>query len=167
MKRLLIALGCSALVAVLASTPARAGLNVGASFTDTEVEEGGFNADDNNYKIFAGWRFFERQWFGIEGQYVDFGDFSSMGTNVEASGFSAFALVSFKLWRFDLFAKAGMASWDTESSNQPDDDGTDPAYGVGAAFRITERFWVRGEWERFEFDNADADVASLGAEFRF
>jgi hypothetical protein len=167
MKRLLSALAVSTLVAGLASTPAQAGLNVGASFTDTEVEDGGFKADDNNYKVFAGWRFFERQWFGIEGQYVDFGDFSSGGTSAEATGFGAFALVSVKVWRFDLFAKAGVASWDTEVSNQPGDDGTDPAYGVGAAFRITERFWVRAEWERFEFDNADADMASLGAELRF
>jgi hypothetical protein len=167
MRRLLFALAVSTLAAGLASTPAQAGFNVGASFTDTEVEEGGFQADDNNYKVFAGWRFFERQWFGIEGQYVDFGEFSSGGTTAEVTGFGAYALVSLKVWRFDLFAKAGVASWDTKLSNQPDDDGTDPAYGVGAAFRITERFYVRAEWEVFEFEDADADMASLGAEFRF
>lgn len=167
MKRMAVALAFAALVTGLGSTPAVAGLNVGASFTDTEVENSGFKADDNNYKVFAGWRFFERQWFGVEAQYVDFGDFSSGGTSVEATGYGAFALVSLTVWRFDFFGKAGVASWDTQTSGQPDDDGTDPAYGVGVAFRITKHFHVRGEWETFEFDNTDADMASLGAEFRF
>ena len=77
MRKLLFALTLAFLVAGLASTPAMAGFNVGAAFTDTELELSGFNADDNNYKIFAGWRFFERQWFGVEAQYVDFGDFNN------------------------------------------------------------------------------------------
>ena len=167
MKRLLVALACPTLVAVLAATPVQAGLNVGASFTDTEVENSGFKADDNNYKVFVGWRFFERQWLGIEAQYVDFGDFSSGGTSAEVTGYGAYALLSIKLWRFDLFGKAGYASWDTQVSNQPDDDGSDPSYGVGVAFRITKRLYVRGEWETFEFDDTDADMASLGVDFRF
>jgi OOP family OmpA-OmpF porin len=168
MRKLVFSLAFVLLAAGLASTPAEAGFNVGASYTDTTVEEtGNFKADDNNYKIFAGWRFFERQWFGVEAQYVDFGKFSDQGTNAEATGFGVYALVSLKLWRFDLFGKAGVSSWDTKISTDPDEDGTDPSYGVGVAFRITQRLYVRAEWETFEFDKADADMASLGVDFRF
>ncbi len=167
MRKLLFALTLAFLVAGLASTPAMAGFNVGAAFTDTELELSGFNADDNNYKIFAGWRFFERQWFGVEAQYTDFGDFSGQGANAEATGFGVYALVSLKVWRFDFFGKAGVSAWDTKVSNKADLDGTDPAYGVGIAFRITKRLYVRAEWETFEFDTADADMASLGVDFRF
>lgn len=169
MNRVILSLALVLLVTGLVSTPAEAGLNAGASFTDTTIEQtGSFKADDNKYKIFAGWRFFERQWFGVEAQYVDYGKFASGGSNAKATGFNLYALFSLKVWRFDFFAKGGFAKWDADVSGQPSDDGTDPAYGVGVGFRILSKLWVRAEWERFEFDsNTDADMASLGAEFRW
>jgi len=167
MKKLVLSLALVFLAAGFASTPAEAGFNVGASFTDTEVEESGFKADDSNYKIFVGWRFFERQWFGIEAQYVDYGKFEAAGSTAKASSIDLFAIFSLKLWRFDLFAKGGVSQWDASVSAQPNDNGSDPAYGVGVAFRITKRLYVRAEWETFEFDTADADMASLGVDFRF
>jgi hypothetical protein len=168
MKRLLMVLTLALLAAGVGGTPALAAFNVGASYTDTEVDDpSGFEADDSNYKVFAGWRFFERQWLGVEVQYMDFGDFSAGGTNAEVSGYGAFVLASIGVWRMDFFGKAGFASWDAELSNLPDEDGSDPAYGIGIAFRVFEKFYVRAEYERFELDDADADVASLGADFRF
>ena len=167
MKKSVVALPLVLLVAVLLSPPAEAGFNVGASFTDTTVEDGGFKADDNKYKIFAGWRFFERQWFGIEAQYVDFGEFAGGGSNAKATGYGLYAIGSLVVWRFDFFGKVGYSQWDANISAQPDDSGSDPAYGVGVGFRILSKLWVRAEWERFEFDTVDADMASLGVEFRF
>ena len=67
----------------------------------------------------------------------------------------------------DFFGKGGYSTWDARISGLPDDSGSDPAYGVGVAFRILDRLHVRAEWERFEFDTADADMASLGVDFRF
>ena len=48
-----------------------------------------------------------------------------------------------------------------------DTDGEDFTYGVGLAFRITGKLWIRGEWQVFEVDDADLDMASLGVHFRF
>lgn len=167
MRKLILSLAIVLLAAGLASTPAEAGFNVGASITKTTVEQGGYKDDDNKYKVFLGWRFFERQWLGIEGQWVEHGDFSGGGGSASATSLDLFALVSFKVWRFDFFGKGGFSTWDARISGLPDDSGTDPAYGVGVAFRILERLHVRAEWERFEFDTADAYMASLGVDFRF
>ncbi len=72
-------------------------------------------------------------------------------------------------WISSWRGAAGLASWDRDFTDGPGDDdtGTDIAYGVGAALRITDRFWVRTEWEVFEVDDADLDMASLGVDFRF
>lgn len=171
MKKLTLMLLSALILAGLNVTHAQAGFNVGASLTDTTAEDGSFDADDNGYKIFFGFRFLK--FFGVEGQYVDYGEFDDTvgGVNIrnEVTSFDVFAVGGFQVWRFDLFGKAGLSSWDSEFSRGPgdDDSGTDLAYGVGAAFRITERLWVRAEWEVFEVDDADLDMASLGADFRF
>ncbi len=167
MKKLTLMLISVLLIVGLNTTPAQAEFILGASLTDTTAEEGSFDADDNSYKIFFGFRFLK--FFGVEGEYVDFGEFEDAGVKFEATSFSAYAVGALQIWRFDLFAKAGLASWDQEFKSGPgsDDTGTDIAYGVGGAFRITERVWVRAEWEVFEVDDADLDMASLGADFRF
>ena len=170
MRNLVLSLALVVLAAGLASTPAEAGFNVGASFTDTTVEQtGNFKADDNKYKIFAGWRFFERQWLGFEAQYVDFGTFDVGGPQFEATSFDVVAILSLKVWRFDFFGKGGLSKWDTKNVLLPagDTDGTDVVFGVGVGFRILSKLWVRAEWERYEFDNVDTDMASLGVDFRW
>ncbi len=168
MKKLTWRLFGLLLLAGLATTPALADFNVGASVTDTRIEEDDFDADDNNWKIFGGWRFLK--FFGVEAQYVDFGDFSERISgsqfDAEASSVDVFAVGSIQFWRVDLFGKAGYSFWDVET-NLGDDDGTDFAWGVGGAFRITKRIWVRGEYELYEFDTADTEMASLGVDIRF
>ena len=170
MKKLVLVFALAILVAGFGSTTALASFNAGASFTDSEVDESGFDADDTNWKIFGGWRSNNREWFGIEAQYVEFGDFDfGPGMTIKSTSFDVFALAAFDLWRFELFGKAGVAAWDTEVSGFPfsDDDGTDFAYGVGAAFRLGDRIHIRGEWEVFEVDDADLDMFSLGIDFKF
>ena len=107
------------------------------------------------------------KWLSIEAQYVDFGEFNDSGVRIESDSFGVFGKAGFEVWRFDLFGKAGFTRWDATISNANDDDGTDFAYGVGAAIRITSRIWVRAEWEVFELDNLDQDMTSLGIDIRF
>jgi hypothetical protein len=168
-KKLTLMALLAVVVLGLSPTMVMADFNVGASLTDTEAEDGGFDADDNNWKIFGGWRSSKREWFGIEAQYVDFGDFDDAGLSIEATSFDVFALAALKIWRFDLFGKAGVAFWDSDASGAlgGDDSGTDFAYGVGAAFRIGDRLHIRAEWEVFELDGADLDMASIGIDLKF
>jgi hypothetical protein len=171
MKKLTLVLMLVLIIAGPSTTPALADIVLGASLTDTTAEDGGFDADDNGWKIFFGYR--PSRFFGVEGQYVDFGEFEDSvgGTDVrnEVTSLDVYAVGGFKIWRFDLFGKAGFASWDSEFTRGPgdDDSGTDFAWGIGAALRIGERFWVRAEREVYEVDDADLEMTSLGAEFRF
>jgi outer membrane immunogenic protein len=172
MKRLLLALLVALCIFGYSSTVALAGFNIGASYTDATVEESDFDADNSNYKVFAGWRFVK--WFGVEAQYVNFGEFDdSLGgsdVEIDATSLDVYAIGSLRFWRLDLFAKAGLSFWDAELDNgsiSDDDDGSDFAYGAGVALRITKRIWARGEWEVYEFDDVDTDMWSLGVDFRF
>lgn len=168
MKQVTLTIGLALLLAGFGTSTAMASFNVGASLTDSEVEESGFDADDSNYKIFGGWRFMDS--FGVEAQYVDFGDFDfGPGVSIKSTSLDFFAVGIFKVWRFELFGKAGLAYWDTDVSgfSFSDDSGTDFAYGAGAAFRLGDRVHIRGEWEVFDVDEADIDMFSLGLDFRF
>lgn len=169
MKKPFLIFGLAVLVSVLGTSIPMAALNAGASLTDSEVDETGFNADDTNWKVFGGWRSSSREWFGIEAQYVEFGEFDfGPGISLKSTSLDVFALAAFDVWRFELFGKAGLAWWDTDvSGSSSDDSGTDFAYGVGAAFRLGDRVHIRGEWEVFELDNTDLDMFSLGLDFKF
>jgi hypothetical protein len=46
------------------------------------------------------------------------------------------------------------------------DDGTDPGYGVGARLTFSS-IEVRAEYEVFEFEDADVDMATVGFVWRF
>jgi len=70
-----------------------------------------------------------------------------------------------------LFGRGGVFLWDAVIDanglrNSLSDD-SDPYYGAGAKFAVTRKFAIVGDWARFEFDDADADVFSLGVEYRF
>ena len=49
---------------------------------------------------------------------------------------------------------------------EADDDGTDFGYGAGVSL-ILGKIEVRAEYEIVEFDDADMDIVSLGAAWRF
>ncbi len=49
-----------------------------------------------------------------------------------------------------------------------DDDGTDVSYGLGVGYRITNKFGLRIEWEKYEVGDVDElTFISLGASFGF
>lgn len=150
-------------------SPALAKFNAGISFTDSDADGNNFSADDNKYKIYAGWTLGNLKWLTIEAQYVDFGEFDDNNNVAEANSFDVFGVAGAELWRFILFAKAGIAFWDYEvkQGTFSSDDGSSLAYGVGAEFRILPMLWIRAEWEVYDLDNVDVDVASLGVDFRF
>ena len=78
------------------------------------------------------------------------------------------------VWRFDLIGKIGVINWETtnrissEALNiKDDDDGVDPAYGVGASFAVGS-FAIRGEVELFDIEDADdLYLLSVGGTFTF
>jgi len=169
-----------ATLAALLLTPAAyadSGFFVGGAYGDASFDADSFSSFDQDsapYKIMAGY-IFDMPVFdiAIEAAYNDFGsqegDVLLVPAEVDATGLSAFVVGGFDFGIFGIFAKAGMVSWDADlniGGLKDSDDGTDPAYGVGARLMFSS-LEARLEYEVFDFDDVDLDMVSLGLIWRF
>lgn len=153
---------------------ADSGFYLGASVGDTSVDLGDFDESDTSWKGFGGFI-----WdmpvvdFAVEAAYIDFGsqsgDLFQVPAAIDATGIGAFGLVGLDWGFFGVFAKAGFVSWDADldlGGLSDSDDGTDSGYGVGLRFMFSS-VEVRAEYELFEFEDADVDMATIGILWRF
>ena len=155
------------------------GFSLGASYGYVNIEDSdqdfSFDANDTGYKLFGSYMF--NNGFGIEGGYIDFGkpddDILGQVARIDAEAWNLYGVGSLGLSdSFDLFAKAGIVSWEAESQIAgipvDIDDGEDLALGIGAKFNTNGGFGLRAEFEWFDIDDADAVwMASVGFELRF
>ena len=163
----------------LVSNASADGLSVGASYGYANIEDSdqsfSFDAADSGYKLFG--RYMFNSGFGIEGNYIDFGkpDDNILGqiARIDAEAWTLYGVGSLGLSdTFDLFAKAGVVSWEADSLidgvRVGVDDGEDLALGIGSKLNFSESLGLRTEFEWFDIDDADAVwMASVGLEFRF
>jgi hypothetical protein len=121
-----------------------------------------FDESDFAWKVFGGFDFdLTVVDLAIEGGYVDLGSPSGPVQDteiaVDVTGWDLFGLVGIELGPIGVFGKAGMITWDADTTidaiETGGDDGTDPAYGVGARFKF-EALEIRGEYEYFDIDTA-------------
>jgi opacity protein-like surface antigen len=149
-------------------------VGVGLGYANVEIDdfdavaEEDFKGDDVGYKVIAGVR--PLDWLAFEANYVNFGDPADTvaGAKYETEGYgitgSVLGFVS--LGPVDVFAKAGVLSWDTKVNRQ-DLDGTDLAYGGGVQFRVLS-LAVRAEYEIFDIEDFDdANMLSLAVTYTF
>jgi hypothetical protein len=135
-----------------------------------------FDENDFAWKAFGGYNFdLAVVDLAIEGGYVDLGspsgDLLGSSVDLDVTGWDVFGLVGINLGPVGLFAKAGMISWDADATidaiDAGSDDGTDPAYGIGARFTLGT-LEIRGEYEYFDIDSAeDVYMLSAGLVFNF
>lgn len=172
------------LAAALASGSALAGADSGfylgagvgqASVGDISIDGGAdvsFDGDDTGYKAIVGFNF---GWIplidlAVEGSYFDFGEPDEDGIEVDADALAAFGVAGVNLGPIGIFGKVGAINWDAEVSGEggsADDDGTDPAYGIGARFQLGS-FQIRAEYELFDIDAVDdADFLSASLLYTF
>jgi OOP family OmpA-OmpF porin len=171
---------------ILALTPltaiAESGFYIGGSVGSSSLTDdfGGFDVDANStsFRLNAGWQF--NDFFSLEGGYHNFGDFEqsfNVGGNpfdirLKADGFTLGATGSIPLGeRFALFGRAGAFFWDGDaeinSVSQATPEDTNPYLGAGAKFAITDHLSLAGDWTRYELDDTESDVISLGLTYRF
>lgn len=180
MRQLLTAIVATA--AGLASLPVTAadnGIYLGASLGQGGVQVDGvydgfdFDASSTGYKLIAGWRFID--WLSVEANYLDLGtgDDRIEGVKVQSdvSGVSLSAVGFLPVGPVDLFARVGAVNWNADLdisgfSGKLSDDGTDLTYGIGAQFRVWS-LSIRGEYEVFDIEGADADMISVGVTWTF
>jgi len=146
-------------------------LGAGISQSTTKLGLSGFGSDsvdDTGYKVIAGWR--PLNWLAVEANYMDLGGDSSDGTSIDSSAVTVTALLIAEIGIVDLYAKGGMAMWDTKFSDLGDnisDDGWEPTYGVGVGLHFGS-LGVRAEYEAFsttpfsdQIDGIDLDFSSI------
>ena len=170
-------------VMLIAPTDASADAYIGASVGQAGVELDDaslpgmtFNEDDMGWKAFIGYEFgLPLVSLGIEGGYVDLGNPSGdvLGSlvDVDADGLSAFGTLGVNLGPLGVFAKYGVISWDAsitvDGLDEGSDDGSDPAYGVGAKIGLGP-LDIRAEYEIFDIDDTDdVSMVSLGVVWTF
>ena len=72
---------------------------------------------------------------------------------------------------FSVIGRAGVFFWDAEVSvdgfsiDTPGDE--NPYYGAGAKVDVSDNLALIGDWTRFELDDVDTDVISIGFTYRF
>lgn len=144
--------------------PFEPGFYVGAGAGYSWIDEDGFEDDRLGFKLYGGADVLS--WLGAEIGYVNFGEFSDGGTDVDADGFSVAAFAQVPVGNFAPYLKVGHLWWDA-SSNAGDTDGDDWFGGLGVRFSLTEAVDMRVEYERYELDDADLDMGSLNVQYQF
>ena len=152
------------------------GFFLGAGLMHANVTDIGgvsdFKLENSSYKLIAGFRPLDH--LGFELNYMDLGNENTTAggvpSNVNAKAFAGFAVGYLPISLVDLYAKAGLARWDSKGSSTLfsfDKTGTDFAYGVGLQIRFGS-LAARLEYERFDIENTNgAELATLGATWTF
>jgi hypothetical protein len=148
---------------------AAAGVTLGANIGSARVNEGDFEGDNTGWKVHAGSSFGEI--IGGEIGYVDFGPYRLDPNSAEESDADALTgalTLGFPVGLASIYAKGGVAATELEGSSvREETKDTDPFYGVGLRIGMTPGLGFRAEYERYEFQNFDLDMAMAGLEFRF
>jgi len=150
-------------------------LGAGVGSAGIEIDVGtpvipmSFDESDFAWKAFAGYNFdLPAVNLAIEGGYANLGgpsaDVLGSAIEIEADGIAAYGVVGFDLGPVGVFGKYGVISWDAEGSIDGlgfSDDGSDPAYGVGAEFGLSS-VSIRAEYEIFDIEDSE-DISMFSA----
>lgn len=154
------------------------GASIGNATLDDDFD--GLNVDDKStaIRLLAGWRFNDN--FSIEGGYHDFGDFEQtfddgsgpLTARLSADGFLFGATGHLPLSeRFALTGRAGMFFWDGSAEinnvSQATPEDSNLYLGVGVSFDVTKQFQVTADWTRYELEDTNSGVFSVGLQYRF
>ena len=165
-------------MAAQAATDLYIGASLGSAHLDENIDGVGFDSDANSYRLFGGIQFGDA--LGIEAGYLDFGEFSETidiggipsSTEISGDGWTLGGTLAAPLGdRFAIFGRAGVFFWDADvvvdgfSIDTPGDE--NPYYGGGLRLDFSEQFSLTGDWTRYELDEVDTDVISLGFQYRF
>ncbi len=174
MKKVVVMILSLALLSItgVANAGNKTGPFIGGSlgYTTIDVSEGVYNFDDDDvgFKIFGGYNFgvIPLLDLAVEGSYVNFGQASSSGQEVDVTGWDLFGLAALNLGPIGVFGKVGQILWNSDSNINLDDSGNGMAYGVGVRFQIGS-FGIRAEYEYFDLDSTDIGMFSAGVSWTF
>jgi len=148
------------------------GFYLGAGVTQTKFDakdlDTDIKLDDNSFKVIAGIR--PLDWLAIEANYIDLGSDSSSGTSIDSNALTLSALLIKEFAVIDLYARAGVARWNVDTSLggglNTSDDGNEFTYGAGVGAHFGS-LGVRAEYERFRLGDFNTDVNTLSLSFTY
>jgi OOP family OmpA-OmpF porin len=170
-KNALVGLVALASSGLAAQSHAEGNWYVGGSVSQAFVDERGLDEDDTGAKIFGGYKF--NDYVAIEGGYYDFGEIGNSSSELEIDGISLAVVGSVPVSsKISLLGKVGVHDWDADvtgsaSSAVNTDSDTDAFYGIGAEYALTDSLKIRAELERYEVEDLDVDLVSVGISFSF
>lgn len=143
----------------------QSGFYVGGDIGNVDFED----EDDTGFRVSAGYQFNRN--FAAEVGYVSLFDKRISGANLEVDGFELVGVGKMPLANnFSVYGKLGFLMWDAKASAfgiSDSEDGTDLTYGIGLQYDVSRNFGLRGQWQRYDVDDADADMFSIGLVYRF
>ncbi len=177
-KALLVIAGFSAAAGLAGPASAQMGGNImssayiGASIGQSDLGDacGGLSSCDDKdtaWKVFGGYQI--NRTFGVELGYTNLGEVSVPGAGAEVTAWELLGIAAIPLGPVSVYGKLGFARGEVKGTGAlagVSDTSTDLTYGIGVQYDFTKQIGIRGEWQRYDFDDK-VDVLSIGVVFRF
>ena len=158
---------------------------IGAGFSGS-VEAGALQRGVEEYVESSGtpWKGFVGfgvgKYLAFEAAYLDLGtrvccdQVADFGFHTDIEALSASVVGRWTATRVSLFARAGVLSWDEKGEQitiaglSPfSAEGTDLILGSGIDIDLASGWFIRAEWERYEFDDVTSDSFWGAVSYRF
>ncbi|MEM7083322.1 MAG: porin family protein [Pseudomonadota bacterium] len=178
MKTVRIALATVSIMLATALVYADETIYAGTSFGRIDLNESiDFPIDDDGsaFRFDVGYGFANN--IAIEGSYINLGEFTgnsgldSIGVSGDVEGLGLSAVFTLPLsdhWSAQV--SGGLLAWESELTTplfREKRDGTDPYYGIGVEGRFNDNLAITADYQRYDFDGAEANALYFGARFRF
>ncbi len=153
------------------------GAAIGTANIDESIDGFRFDADSTSYRLYGGYQF--NEYFALEAGYLDLGGFNEriqQGGNIvpvsaDADGFTFAARAIIPLGeKFSLHGMVGSFFWDGANQIAGVNDNVSDAnmfFGAGVGYSLTKNISLRGDAARYELDNVNSTVYTVGFQVNF
>lgn len=158
------------------------GVYLSGSYGGYKSHGGEFDDDNDLYGLGLGYQF--NEFFALEAEYIDFGNFGDDEVDGKLKGTSLGLRARLPLTdTFGVYAKAGAfaSSFDVDAFDDSETyDEVNPFVGAGVDFRVTEQLTAFAEYNRYNVDideddfngqisndGPDFDTGRVGVRFQF
>jgi hypothetical protein len=115
-------------------------------------------------KLFAGINV--NRFLGMEVSYVNLGDYVNGAVTQDGVSYEVVGYLPISPY-VNVFGKVGAFDWRVRSGSLSV-RGTDSDYGFGINTEVSQRVWLRGEYQKFlDVDGGDVNLASVSVSYHF
>ena len=150
---------------------------IGTASIDESIDGFRFDADSTTFRLYGGYQF--NDYFALEAGYLNLGSFDEqvqqdgniVPVSADADGFTFAAQASIPLGeKFDLHGTVGSSFWDGSNEIAGVGDNVSDSniyFGAGLGFSLTNNVSLRADAARYELDNVNSNVYTVGFQVNF